>query len=143
MSHGNEAAIDGSKETSVQQDAQKNPVVNFYDLIENGAIVRSSHRFTGYDARLTIRHPNGNAYEVLAWNDGQCSDAEADADDVVFDSPADDKESPQFLIEVAAYDRENDESVLRHAASLVIASWENRNLAAAVNELSDALRERP
>lgn len=102
MSHGNDAATDGSKETSVPYNAQKNPIVNFYDLIENGTIVRSSHEFTGYDARLTIRHPNGNHYEVRAWSDGVYSDAEADANDVEFDPPADDKESPQFLIEEAA-----------------------------------------
>jgi hypothetical protein len=63
---------------------------------------------------------------------------------VVFDPPAGDKESPEFLIEEAAYDREksgDDASALRHAARSVIASWENGNLAEAVNKLSDVLRE--
>ena len=143
MSHANDTGIGGGNETSVQRDATKNPVVNFYDLIENGTIVQSSHEFTGYDARLTILHPNGHEYDVRAWCDGEFSDAEADADDVVFDPRADDKESPEFLIEEAAYDRANDESALRHAARRVIASWENGNLAEAVNELSNALNEQP
>src|SRR6202171_5017783 len=136
MSDGNETTIDGSKETSGQQDAPKNPIVNFYDLIKNGTIVRSSHEFTGYEARLTIRHANGHEYEVRAWNDGLYSDAEADTDDVDFDPPTDDKELPQFLIEEAAYDRENirdDASALRLAARSVIAAWEDGNLAEAVN----------
>ena len=144
MSPKNDAPIDGTKETRTQQSPEKNPVVDFYDLIENGEIVKSSYSFTGYDARLTIRHPNGNEYDVRAWSDGQNSDTEAEENDVAFDAPADDKESPQFLIEEAAYDREkngHDESALRHAAHLVIASWENGNLAEAVNGLSDALRE--
>jgi hypothetical protein len=127
--------------TKREEDASQKPTVNFYDLIENGEIVRSSHEFTGYDARLTIRHPSGHEYVVRAWSESTDSDAEADNNDVDFDDPTDEKESQNFLIEEAAYDRRerHDDSELREAARLVVASWEHGDLALAVNNLAEAL----